>query len=119
VPQLDVAASLAARSTAGWLGICDANPTSRRRHLNKCGKSLAMGALPEHDLHAPRAKGARGEGARSQQRTNVDIDVCGRRGDRDRADRRTRVDVDVSIAGTAPEDGTSMSAWGDMGIAAV
>jgi hypothetical protein len=25
----------------------------------------------------------------------------------------------MSIAGTAPEDGTSMSAWGDMGIAAV
>jgi len=27
--------------------------------------------------------------------------------------------VSMSIAGTAPEGGTSMSAWGDMGIAAV
>jgi hypothetical protein len=37
-------------------------------------------------------KGARGEGARSQQRSSVDVDVRGRRADR--ADRRTRVDVD-------------------------
>jgi hypothetical protein len=40
-------------------------------------------------------KAARGEGARSQQRTNVDVDVRGGRGDRARADRRTRVGVDV------------------------
>ena len=38
-------------------------------------------------------KGARGEGARSHQRSSVDVDVRGRRADR--ADRRTRVDVDV------------------------
>jgi hypothetical protein len=41
-------------------------------------------------------KGARGEGARSQQRTNVDVDVRGRRGERDSVNRRTRVDVDVN-----------------------
>jgi hypothetical protein len=40
-------------------------------------------------------KGARGEGARAHQRTNVDVDVRARRGDRDRADRRTRVDANV------------------------
>ena len=40
-------------------------------------------------------KGARGDGAKGQQRSNVDVDVRARRGDRDRADRRTRVDIDV------------------------
>jgi hypothetical protein len=40
-------------------------------------------------------KGGRGDGARAQQRSNVDVDVRGRRGDRDRADRRTNVDIDV------------------------
>jgi hypothetical protein len=40
-------------------------------------------------------KAARREGAKTQQRTNVDVDVRGRGGDRDRADRRTRVDIDV------------------------
>jgi hypothetical protein len=37
-----------------------------------------------------------GDGAKGQQRSNVDVDVRGRRGDRDRADRRTRVDIDVN-----------------------
>ena len=41
-------------------------------------------------------KGARGDGAKGQQRSNVDVDVRGRRGDRDRADRRSRVDIDVN-----------------------
>ena len=39
-------------------------------------------------------KGARGDGAKGQQRSNVDVDVRARHGDRDRADRRTRVDID-------------------------
>jgi hypothetical protein len=40
-------------------------------------------------------KGGRGDGAKGQQRSNVDVDVRGRGGDRGRADRRTNVDIDV------------------------
>lgn len=63
------------------------------------GKSAAPGATQDKGDRGAQMrsgdKGARGEGAKSQQRTNVDVDVRGRRGDRDRADRRTRVDVNV------------------------
>ena len=63
------------------------------------GKSTTPGATQDKGDRGTQMrsgdKGARGEGARSQQRTNVDVDVRGRRGDRARADGRTRVGVDV------------------------
>src|SRR6185295_5335541 len=63
------------------------------------GKSTAPGATQDKGDRGTQMrsgdKGARGEGARSQQRTNVDVDVRGRRGDRARADGRTRVGVDI------------------------
>jgi hypothetical protein len=63
------------------------------------GKGAAPGATQDKGDRGSQMrsgdKGARGEGARSQQRTNVDVDVRGRRGDRARADGRTRVGVDV------------------------
>jgi hypothetical protein len=63
------------------------------------GKSSTPGATQDKGDRGTQMrsgdKAARGEGAKPQQRTNVDVDVRGRRGDRARADRRTRVDVDV------------------------
>ena len=63
-------------------------------------------------------KGARGDGAKGQQRSNVDVDV--------RAGAATETGrpgapgwISMSIAGADPAEGMSMSAWGGMGIAAV
>ena len=57
-------------------------------------------------------KGARGDGAKGQQRSNVDVDVRGRRGDRDRADRRTRVDIDVDRRRRSGGRDVDVGVWG-------
>ena len=59
-------------------------------------------------------KGARGEGARSEQRRNVDVDD--RRGDRNKADRRTRVDIDIDGARRGYRADRRRSGGGDIDV---
>jgi len=63
-------------------GAKDGGPTARQGEGSDRGAKMRSGD-----------KGARGDDAKSRQRSKVDVDVRGRRGDG--ADRRTRVDIDV------------------------